>query len=65
MNDSALVLDGADNDGFVRKLLGGTPLRLPFTVTLGYASGRGLILRVQPALGQPERSRRAELAARR
>ena len=43
MNDSAFVLDGSDNDSFVRKLLGGTPLRLPFSITLGYASGRGLI----------------------
>ena len=41
MNDSAFVLDGSDNDSFVRKLLGGTPLRLPFSITLGYASGRG------------------------
>ena len=43
MNDSAFVLDGSDNDSFVRKLLGGAPLRLPFSLTLGYGSGRGLI----------------------
>ncbi len=43
MNDSAFVIDGSDNDSFVRKLLGGAPLRLPFSITLGYASGRGMI----------------------
>jgi hypothetical protein len=44
MTDAALVLDGEDNDSFIRKLLGGKPMRLPFNVTIGYASGRGLIL---------------------
>jgi hypothetical protein len=42
--DSALVIDGKDNDGFMRTLLGGTPVRLPFTVVAGYNSATGRIL---------------------
>ena len=42
--DSALVIDSKDSDGLIRKLLGGTPLRLPFSLTLGYGSGRGRII---------------------
>jgi hypothetical protein len=42
--DSALVIDGKDNDGFMRTLLGGTPVRLPFDVVVGYNSEKGRIL---------------------
>ncbi|MET0460773.1 MAG: DUF6603 domain-containing protein, partial [Ilumatobacteraceae bacterium] len=44
LTGAALVLDSEDSDGFIRRLLGGTPLRLPFDVAVGYATGRGLIL---------------------
>ena len=42
--DCALVIDGSDNDGFMHTLLGGTPVRLPFTVVVGYNSATGRIL---------------------
>ena len=42
--DGALVIDSSDSDGLIRRLLGGTPLRLPFSVVLGYASDRGLFV---------------------
>ncbi len=51
--DSAVVIDSADSDGFIRKLLGGTPLRLPFSLTLGYAAGRGRILEYSLPSGSP------------
>ncbi len=52
-SDSALVIDSSDNDGFIRQLLGGSPLRLPFSVTVGYATGRGLILEGSLPSGSP------------
>lgn len=51
--DAALVIDSEDSDGFIRKLLGGTPLRLPFSLTLGYASGRGRIIEASVPSGSP------------
>jgi hypothetical protein len=42
--NAALVIDSSDSDGLIRELLGGSPLRLPFNVALGYSSSRGLIL---------------------
>lgn len=44
IGNSALVIDPADNDGFVAELLGKTPLRLPFNLVIGYSSLRGLVL---------------------
>ncbi len=41
--NSALVIDAADQDGFIAELIGNTPLRLPFSVILGYSSSRGLV----------------------
>ena len=55
ITDAALVIDATDNDSFIRKLLGGTPLRLPFNVTVGYASGRGLILEGAVPSASPSR----------
>jgi hypothetical protein len=61
ITDAALVVDGQDNDSFIRKLLGNKPLRQPFNLTVGYASGRGRILEgglssgaVSPAPGTSE-----------
>lgn len=51
--DSALVIDSAQQDGFIRKLVGGTPLHLPFSVTVGYASGRGRIIEASLPSGSP------------
>lgn len=42
--DCALVIDSKDHDGFMRTLLGGTPLRLPFGLVYGYNSSTGRIL---------------------
>ena len=44
LDDSAVVVDSTDNDGFVSELLGHTPLRLPFGIVVGYSSSRGLVL---------------------
>jgi hypothetical protein len=54
--DSALVIDSKDADGFIRKLLGGTPLRLPFSLTLGYGSAHGRIIEVSLPSGSPSGS---------
>lgn len=51
--DAALVIDSSDSDGLIRRLLGGTPLRLPFSVVLGYASDRGLIVEGGIPKGSP------------
>jgi hypothetical protein len=51
---AALVVESDDSDGFISELLGHTPLRLPFGVTLGYSSTRGLILEgAAPPVGTP------------
>ena len=60
---AALVLDSEDSDGFVRRLLGGTPLRLPFDVAVGYGSGPRADPRRPCRRQQPQRARRAELTA--
>ena len=39
----ALVIDGASDDGFMRKLLGGRPIRRPIALALGYDSQLGFI----------------------
>jgi hypothetical protein len=44
MDDSAVVVDSSDSDGFVAEMLGHTPLRVPFSITIGYSSSRGLVL---------------------
>jgi hypothetical protein len=44
MSEAALLLDPASHDGFVAELLGKTPLRLPFNLTIGYSSSRGLVI---------------------
>jgi hypothetical protein len=44
MADSAVVIDSEDSDGFVSEMLGHTPLRLPFSIVVGYSSSRGLVL---------------------
>lgn len=44
MADSAVVVDSTDSDGFVSEMLGHTPLRLPFSIVVGYSSSRGLVL---------------------
>jgi hypothetical protein len=52
--DSALVIESQDSDGFISELLGNTPLRLPFSLTLGYSSTRGLVLEgAAPPAGVP------------
>lgn len=57
--DAALVIDSADHDGLVRKLLGGVPLRLPFELLVGHSTRRGLVLegrvltRASPSSGRP------------
>lgn len=43
LNQSALVIDGSDKDSFVRKLLGGRPIRKVFSLGLGYDSSLGFI----------------------
>ena len=37
------MIDGASADGFMRKLLGGRPIRRPISVALGYDSQLGFI----------------------
>ena len=44
LNDAVFVLDRSDFDSFIRHLLPKDPVRLPFSVTFGYGSERGLIL---------------------
>jgi hypothetical protein len=52
--DAALVIDSNDHDGFMRTLLGGTPLRLPFGIAVGYDSATGRILEAKmPQAGGP------------
>ena len=43
LNQSALVIDSADSDSFLRKLLGGKPIRKVFSFSLGYDSNLGFI----------------------
>ncbi|MFP5415290.1 MAG: DUF6603 domain-containing protein [Actinomycetes bacterium] len=43
LDDCALVIDSADQDGFLRKLLGGRPMRRPLALGLGYDSSQGFI----------------------
>jgi len=53
----AVVIDAKDNDSLVGELLGGTPLRLPFEITFGYSSARGLILEGRaPPVASPDSS---------
>src|SRR5262249_15311237 len=54
LDDSAVVVDSSDSDGFVSEMLGHTPLRLPFGVVVGYSSSRGLVLEgTAPPAGTP------------
>lgn len=46
---AAFVVDGASSDGFMRKLLGGRPVRYPFGFALGYDSELGFIHEVHKA----------------
>ncbi|SFS14094.1 hypothetical protein SAMN04487846_2846 [Microbacterium sp. cf046] len=39
--NAALIVDPKDADGLIARLLGGTPIRLPFSVTFGLSTGRG------------------------
>lgn len=43
LDQAAIVIDGASRDGFMRKLLGGRPIRRPISVALGYDSQLGFI----------------------
>jgi hypothetical protein len=43
LDRAAIVIDGASSDGFIRKLLGGRPIRRPISVALGYDSQLGFI----------------------
>ena len=42
-DSAAIVIDGASADGFMRKLLGGRPIRRPIALALGYDSQLGFI----------------------
>ena len=58
MDDSAVVVDSSDSDGFVSEMLGHTPLRLPFSIAVGYSSSRGLALEGSaPPAGTPAQSK--------
>lgn len=46
---AAIVIDGESRDSFVRKLLGGRPIRYPFGFALGYDSQLGFIHEVHKA----------------
>ena len=46
---AAIVIDGESGDSFVRKLLGGRPIRYPFGFALGYDSQLGFIHEVHKA----------------
>jgi hypothetical protein len=43
LTQSSLVIDSADKDSFLRKLLGGKPIRKVFSFALGYDSSKGFI----------------------
>jgi hypothetical protein len=43
LDQCALVIDSADKDSFLRKLLGGRPIRKVFSLGLGYDSALGFI----------------------
>jgi hypothetical protein len=43
LDRAAIVIDGADRDGFLRKLLGGRPIRRPISLALGYDAQLGFI----------------------
>lgn len=43
LDRAAIVIDGASSDGFMRKLLGGRPIRRPISVALGYDAKLGFI----------------------
>jgi hypothetical protein len=54
LDDSAVVVDSSDSDGFISEMLGHTPLRLPFSIVVGYSSSRGLVLEGSaPPAGTP------------
>lgn len=46
LDKAAVVIDGATSDGFVRKLLGGRPIRRPIALAVGYDSQLGFISEV-------------------
>lgn len=46
---AALVIDGESRDSFVRKLLGGRPIRYPFGFAIGYDSQLGFIHQLHKA----------------
>jgi hypothetical protein len=48
VTDGALRIEPGDTDSFMGELLGKTPLRLPFNLTIGYSSKRGLVLEGGP-----------------
>jgi hypothetical protein len=43
LDKAAVVIDGASADGFMRKLLGGRPIRKPISAAVGYDSKLGFI----------------------
>lgn len=43
LDHCALVIDSADKDSFLRTLLGGRPMRKPFSLGLGYDAAQGFI----------------------
>lgn len=43
LDQAAVVIDGASADGFMRKLLGGRPMRRPISLALGFDSQLGFI----------------------
>ncbi len=65
--NAVLVLDGQDVDGFVKRLLPDDPVRLPFNLTLGYGSERGLIVEgsVLPLTGAGPGARNSPLGGNR
>ena len=66
MANSALVIDAADQDGFIAELIGNTPLRLPFSVILGYSSSRGLVREFSlPQPGAPSAARTTDRCGQR
>ncbi|NUU16754.1 hypothetical protein HP550_05765 [Cellulomonas humilata] len=51
LDHCALVIDSADKDSFVRKLLGGRPIRKVFSLGLGYDAALGFIHEVHVPAG--------------
>jgi hypothetical protein len=52
-DQAALVIDGASRDSFMRKLLGGRPIRYPFSAAIGLDSELGFIHQIHTASNTP------------